>query len=134
MKTCILYFSQTGNTKMFAEAISEALKVGALYDISVINPSVIADYDILILGTPVHGFNPSKEALTFVKNLPKRENKESILFCTCRLWKGNTFSKLKKELKNKGYNTVLCVGSKAKEFTKKDFVENVKSIEKQMNR
>lgn len=60
MKTCILYFSQTGNTKMFAEAISEALKVGALYDISVINPSVIADYDILILGTPIHGFNPSK--------------------------------------------------------------------------
>lgn len=45
---------------MFAEAISEALKVGALYDISVINPSVIADYDILILGTPIHGFNPSK--------------------------------------------------------------------------
>lgn len=69
-----------------------------------------------------------------MKNLPKRENKESILFCTYRLWKGNTFSKLKKELKNKGYNTVLCVGSKAKEFTKKDFVENVKSIEKQMNR
>jgi len=111
-----------------------ALKVGALYDISVINPSVIADYDILILGTPIHGFNTSKEALGFVKNLPKRENKESILFCTYRLWKGNTFSKLKKELKNKGYNTVLCVGSKAKEFTKKDFVENVKSIEKQMNR
>jgi flavodoxin len=134
MKTCVLYFSQTGNTKMFAETISEALKIQALYDINVVDPSVVADYDVLILGTPVHGFNPSKEALAFVKSLPKSENKESILFCTYRLWKGSTFGKLKKELKNKGYNTVLCVGSKAKEFTKKDFVENVKHIEKQMNK
>ena len=134
MKTCILYFSQTGNTKMFAETISESLKIEALYDINVIDPSVVADYDVLILGTPVHGFNPSKEALAFVKSLPKSENKESILFCTYRLWKGRTFGKLKKEMKNKGYTTVLCVGTKSKEFTKKDFLEHVKSIEKQMKK
>jgi len=119
---------------MFAETISESLKIEALYDINVIDPSVVADYDVLILGTPVHGFNPSKEALAFVKSLPKSENKESILFCTYRLWKGRTFGKLKKEMKNKGYTTVLCVGTKSKEFTKKDFVEHVKSIEKQIKK
>ena len=119
---------------MFAETISEALKIEALYDINVVDPSVVAEYDVLILGTPVHGFNPSKEALAFVKNLPKSENKESILFCTYRLWKGSTFGKLKKELKNKGYATVLCVGIKSKEFIKKDFVKHVKSIEKQMKK
>ena len=133
MKTCILYFSQTGNTKMFAETISKALKIEALYDINVVDPSVVAEYDVLILGTPVHGFNPSKEALAFVKSLHKSENKESILFCTW-LWKGSTFGKLKKELKNKGYATFLCVGIKSKEFTKKDFVTHVKSIEKQMKK
>lgn len=109
MKTCILYFSQTGNTKMFAETISESLKIEVLYDINVVDPSIVADYDVLILGTPVHGFNPSKEALAFVKNLPKSENKESILFCTYRLWKGSTFGKLKKRTETQGiHHCSMC--------------------------
>lgn len=132
MKTCVLYFSQTGNTKMFAEAISETLNIETVCDINSTDASDVADYDLLILGTPVHGFNPSKEALAFVKSLPESSNKQAIVFCTYRLWKGSTFGKLKKELKKKGYNTVLCVGAKAKEFTKADFAEPVKKIEKQL--
>ena len=117
---------------MFAEAISETLNIETVCDISATNASDVTDYDLLILGTPVHGFNPSKEALAFVKSLPESSNKQSIVFCTYRLWKGSTFGKLKKELKKKGYNTVLCVGAKAKEFTKADFAEPVKKIEKQL--
>ena len=128
MKTCVLYFSQTGNTKMFAETISEALKIQALYDINVVDPSVVADYDVLILGTPVHGFNPSKESVSFVKSLPEGNGKQAILFCTYRLWKGSTFGKLKKELKKKGYSTVLCVSAKGKEFSKEMFSESTAKI------
>jgi flavodoxin len=129
MKTCIVYFSQTGNTKMFADEISKSLKIEDVFDMTTMSPSDVATYDLLILGTPVHGFNPSKESVDFVQNLPNASNKKSILFCTCRLWKGRVFGKLKKELKNKGYKTVLCVDVKAKEFTKADFVEPVKKIE-----
>ena len=116
MNACVLYFSQTGNTRKFAETISDSLKIQAVYDIATTEPSVVAEYDVMILGTPVHGFNPSKESLAFVERLPEGNNKKTVLFCTCRLWKGSTFGKLKKGLKKKGYNTVLCISAKGKEL------------------
>ena len=128
MKACILYFSQTGNTRKFAEAISDSLKISAVFDISATEPSVVDDYDVIIFGTPVHAFNPAVEALAFVKSLPEGNGKRAILFCTYRLWKGRTFGKLKKELKKKGYSTILCVSAKGKEFTKEMFSDSTVKI------
>ena len=128
MNACILYFSQTGNTLKFAEAISNSLKIPAVYDITATEPKVVNDFDLIILGTPVHGFNPSTEALAFVKRLPEGDGKRAILFCTCRLWKGRTFGKLKGELKKKGYGTLLCVSAKGKEFTEDDFSDSIDEI------
>ena len=128
MKACVLYFSQTGNTRKFAETISESLKIDAVCNITTTEPSVAANYDTIILGTPVHGFNPSKESVSFVKSLPEGNGKQAILFCTYRLWKGSTFGKLKKELKKKGYSTVLCVSAKGKEFSKEMFSESTAKI------
>jgi len=128
MNACILYFSLTGNTKKFAENISDSLKIPTVYDIATTEPSVVNDYEAIILGTPVHGFNPSKESLSFIESLPDSEGKRAILFCTYRLWKGRTFSKLKKELKKKGYSTVLCTSAKGKEFTEEDFSDSVCNI------
>ena len=121
MKACILYFSQTGNTKQFAESISESLETEAVFDMTTTEPSVVEDYEVVIIGTPVHGFNPSKEALSFVEKLPEGDNKRAVLFCTCRIWKGSTFKKLEKELKKKKYTTVLKLAKKGKEFSKEDF-------------
>jgi flavodoxin len=132
MNACVIYFSQTGNTRKFAEAISESLKIPAVYDITTTEPTVVDDFDVIILGTPVHGFSPSKEALSFVERLPEGNGKRTILFCTHRLWKGRTFSKLKKELKKKGYSTLLCVSAKGKEFTEEDFSDAVGKIKKKM--
>jgi flavodoxin len=128
MNACILYFSQTGNTRKFAEAMSDSLKIPAVYDITATEPKVVNDFDLIILGTPVHGFNPSTEALAFVKRLPEGDGKRAILFCTCRLWKGRTFGKLKGELKKKGYGTLLCVSAKGKEFTEDDFSDSIDEI------
>ena len=130
MKSCVLYFSQTGNTRKFAETISDSLKSKATYDIATTEPSVVADYDVIILGTPVHGFNPSKESMSFVERLPEAKDKQAILFCTYRLWKGSTFGKLKKALKKKGYSTILCVSAKGKEFSKEDFSDSTAKIAK----
>ena len=123
MKACILYFSQTGNTKKFAENIAECLKTDAVFDITTTEPTIVNDYDLLIFGTPVHGFNPSKETMAYVKSFPEGKGKEAVLFCTYRLWKGGTLGKLKKGLKKKGYTTITCASAKAKEFTAEDFVE-----------
>jgi flavodoxin len=128
MKACVLYFSLTGNTRKFAETISDSLKIQAVCDIATTEPSVVADYDVMILGTPVHGFNPSKESISFVKRLPDGNGKKTVLFCTYRLLKGRVFGKLKNELKKKGYSTVLCVSAKGKEFSKEDFSDSTAKI------
>ncbi|PVX25509.1 MAG: hypothetical protein CW691_04270 [Candidatus Bathyarchaeum sp.] len=128
MKACVLYFSQTGNTKKFAKTIADSLKTQSVYDIATTEPSVVDDYDVIILGTPVHAFNPSKESVAFVKTLSTCEDKQAILFCTYRLWKGSVFGKLKKELKKKGYRTVLCVSAKGKEFVDETFSDQVCKI------
>jgi flavodoxin len=128
MKACILYFSQTGNTRKFAEAISDSLKIPAVFDMTATEPLVVDDFDVIFLGTPVHGFNPAVEALAFVKSLPDGNGKRTILFCTYRLWKGRTFGKLKKELEKKGYSTILCVSEKGKEFTKEVFSDAIGKI------
>jgi flavodoxin len=100
MKACVLYFSMTGNTRRFAEAISDAFNI-PVFDVNDTEPSAVNDFDMLILGTPVHGFNPSKGILSLVDRLPDGKGKRAILFCTYRLWKGRTFGKMKKELKKK---------------------------------
>lgn len=134
MKTCVIYFSQTGNTKQFAEAIAESLNTSALFDIANTQPSTVKDYNVLVIGTPTHGFSPSVEALAFVEGLPEGENKRTVLFCTCRLWKGSTFKKLEKVLKEKNYKNVLCVSVKKKEFTKDDFEKPAKEIAKKLQK
>jgi flavodoxin len=132
MKACVIYFSQTGNTKKFAETIAETLKTAELFDIANTDPSAVKDYDVLVIGTPTHGFRPSEEALAFVEGLPEGFGKRTALFCTHRLWKGSTFKKLEKVLKNKNYKNALCVSVKKKEFTKEDFKEPALKIAKKL--
>ena len=128
MKPCVVYFSRTGNTKRMAEAISKATGAPS-FDMTSCEPSVVEDFDLLIIGTPVEGFNPAKEAKEFVGNLPKTESKKAIMFCTYALWKGRTFGTLKKALAKKGYKTILDVSKKGiKQDQPADFSETIKKI------
>jgi flavodoxin len=112
MNPCVLYFSRTGNTKRLAEAIANLAKA-PLFDIASSEPSIVEKYDPLFIGTPVEGSSPAKEARAFVQTLPKAEGKKVVLFCTFRIF-GNkrTMKALEKELKGKGYRTVLSVSKK----------------------
>jgi flavodoxin len=132
MKAGVIYFSQTGNTKRFAETITETLKTAELFDIANTDPAAVEDCDVLVIGTPTYGFRPSEEVLAFVEGLPEGAGKRTVLFCTHRLWKGSTFKKLEKVLKNKNYKNVLCVSVKKKEFTKEDFKEPAAKIVKKL--
>jgi flavodoxin len=127
MKACVLY-SQTGNTKQFAETIAETLKTADLFDIATTDPSAVRDCGVLIIGTPTHGFRPSKEALAFVEGLPDGSGKRTALFCTHRRWKGSAFKKLEKALKKKNYTNVLCVSVKKEGFTQEEFKEPAAKI------
>jgi flavodoxin len=113
-----------------AEAISDSTKAPA-FDIASSEPSVVENYDLLILGTPVEGSRPTKETLAFIERLPKAEGKKAILFCTYALWKGSTFKVLEKELASKGYNNILSVSKKGVQPDKPaDFSDSIDEIKK----
>ena len=120
MKACVLYFSLTGNTKRFAEAISELIEAPA-FDITSCEPSTVADYDLLIIGTPVMGMQPAPIVSTFVKRLPQGYGKKAIVFCTYAIAKGGVLKGLEKELAKKGYLTILSVGKRGVKPNKVDF-------------
>jgi len=132
MNACILYYSRTGNTRRFAEAISKTM--GApIFNIEESNAVDFKDYDLLLIGTPVTGFSAAPQVIAFVKKLPEAQNKRAILFCTFAVSKGQTFTILEKELAPKGYNTILCVskrGVKPKEF---DFNDAIEAISRKIN-
>jgi flavodoxin len=129
MKTAVFYLSRTGNTKRFAETISESLKV-PLFDITAFQPASATDYDLLIIGTPVTGFKAAPEVLSFVQKLPEGVNKKTILFCTYALAKGTTFKNLEQELSKKGYKTLLTVSKRGVKPNQTDFLDVVGEITK----
>lgn len=134
MNTCIVYFSRTGNTKRLAQAIANMAKA-PIYDIASAEPSAVESCDLLILGSPVEGARPAKEALVFVEYMPKVEGKKAILFCTYRLWKGSTLKILEKELAAKGYETVLSVSKKGMKPSKEaDFSEVLGEVKKALEK
>jgi flavodoxin len=136
MKLCVSYISHTGNTKRFAEAISELLNA-PIFDIATSEPSTVAEFNLLIIGTPVTGFKPAPEVLAFMKRLPQGEDKKAILFCTYALAKGETLKAMEKALAEKGYTTILSVGKKGVKPNKADFKalldEIAKAVEKQQS-
>jgi len=129
MKACVLYFSRTGNTKRLAEPISESINA-PVFDVASSESLFVENYDLLILGTPVEGFKPAKETVAFVERLQKTEAKKAILFCTCRLWKGSTFSVLTKQLTSKGYDTMLSFSKKMNPDKPADFSDVLDKIKK----
>jgi flavodoxin len=131
MNACVVYFSRTGNTKRFAQAIAEIVKA-PIYDLATAPPSAIQDCDLLFLGTPVEGSSPAKETVTFIEALPTVTNKKAILFCTYRIF-GNerTMKKIEKTLDGKGYKTLLKVSKKGmKPEIAVDFSEQLSQVKK----
>jgi len=136
MKPCVVFFSRTGNTKRFAQAISDAVKA-PLFDMASTQPAALADFDFLILGTPVEGASPAKETAAYIETLPKVENKKAFLFCTYRAF-GNerTMKKMERLLESKGYATVGKASKKGmkpdkQEDFSKELAEVRKTLEKQ---
>jgi flavodoxin len=128
MKACVVYFSLYGNTRRFAEAISNYLKI-PVFDLTTSDPSIVENFDLMILGTPVHGFSPARRVLSFVKNLPEGNGKKSIIFCTYAIRKGRTLKKLENELGDKGYTTILSVSKRGLKLSTQDFSDAINEIE-----
>jgi flavodoxin len=129
MKACVLFYSRTGNTKRFAEAISESIQ-SPMFNIEASDPSSFKDYDLLLVGTPVTGFSAAPQVISFIRKLPEGSGKRTILFCTYAISKGQTFEVLKKELAQKGYKNLLCFSKKGIKPNNNDFKDAVDAIYK----
>lgn len=81
MKSIVIYYSETGNTEKIAKAISNS--IGAeLKRVEDIKIEDISDYNLIFIGTPVHGFGPSEIMKGFLENLPSLSGKKGAAFCT----------------------------------------------------
>ena len=135
MNICVVYFSRTGNTKRLAQAIADLAKA-SIFDLASTQPSALADFDLLILGTPVEGASPAKETAAFIESMPASTAKKDILFCTYRAF-GNerAMKKIQKQLEGKGYETVAKVSKKGMKPDKEaDFTEQLAEIKKALEK
>lgn len=131
MDPVVVYFSRTGNTQRVAQAISDSINA-PLMNIAGTLPSTIETFNPLILGTPVEGASPAKETAAFIANMNRREDGKAILFCTFRLFGNNrTMNAMQKELKKKGYETILKVSKKGMKPDKEaDLTEILDQVKK----
>lgn len=129
MKACVLYFSATGNTKKFAKAISNELNL-PIFNVEKIKSQEIQSYDLIIIGTPVHGLAPAKIISSFVESLPNADNKKAIIFSTYTIRKGSANEKLQKLLAKKGYFTLFETSKRGVRFGEEAFKDNINEIKK----
>lgn len=111
MKTLIIYFSQTGNTRRMAEAIRDGIiEVTGQCDLKTlaeVAPDRLKDYDLVGLGCPVFYYQEPFNVRDFIEGLPPLNGKQWFLFCTHGSVIGDTFGSMTKRLQSKG---ILVVG------------------------
>ena len=129
MKSCVFYLSRTGNTKRLAQAIAEKLNA-QIFDITNFDPVLVANFDLLVIGTPVMGLGPAPEVSSFIKKLPDGTGKEVIVFCTFAFAKGGVLKTLEKELSARNYKPILSVGKRGIKPDKSDFNDVLNEIKK----
>ena len=110
MRTLIVYHSETGNTEKVAIAIAEVFNT---IPVKIDNATNIGlGYDLIIVGTPVHGLKPNKKILEFLEKIPQGSIKYGAAFCTMHLIGGNrtceTISKKMKEKQIKYLDGFCC--------------------------
>ena len=135
MKPAVIYFSRTGNTKRLAQAIAGELKA-PIFAMSETQSSALLDFDLLVVGTPVEGSSPAKEASAFIESIPITEGQKAIVFCINRLFgSGRTMNKVEQMLEDKGYETILKVSKKGMHPGKEaDFSDILAQVKKTLEK
>ncbi len=84
MRCCVIYFSQTGNTRQVAETIQEALAAQAgscaLVRLEDADPLLVERYDLIGLGAPAFYFREPYNVQKFLEELPDHSGKPKPFF------------------------------------------------------
>ena len=138
MKSCVVYYSKTGNTKGVAKQLKDVdlLEIQAESDDpNVMNPVLteipdIKDYDYVIFATPVHGFQMSKIMQAYLNQLPSLKGKVIYLFITHFFpfaWMGGnvTLKQMKKIIEQKEGQVRLMTSINWKNRHREDVIQQV---------
>ena len=153
MPTCIIYHSETGNTRAVAEQlasltggdligvedlahnskISMYLSGGRLAmkkGLTTIEPAVIdvAAYDAVAIGTPVWAMNPTPAINAAINALVGIEGKPVVVFCTSGGAPGKTLEVMKAMLADRGADVRGAVSFPARDAQKGKGVEALADI------
>lgn len=132
MKILIVYYSGSGNTKKVAEMIQEKLQnLGhevLLKNALTTKSSHVDDNDLLIIGTPIHGYilfgqKHAKELNEFLSTeLPKDlSGKPVIIFATFLFFPARGLKAMQKKIKSNNGNILNSVSQRR---NKKDILSN----------
>lgn len=87
-KVLVVYDSKYGNTKILAETMTHLLK-DRYIDADIVSVTTMdyencAKYDIFIIGSPTHYWNPSQNIITFLSEISRRgiRGKLGFIFST----------------------------------------------------
>jgi ferredoxin/flavodoxin len=112
LKTLIVYYSFSGNTRKIAHAINRG--IGQLVqknDIKLIKgcsgipgmqPEDLLKYDIIGFGSPVWSHSPAPNMMSFVESLPSLKGKQTFFFYTHGVMPCTSVRWMHKNLKAKG--------------------------------
>jgi flavodoxin/ferredoxin len=110
MKTAIVCFSQTGNTRKVAEKIRDGILKNAgqcdLVRIEEVDGSALTGYDLLGLGCPVFYCKEPFNVRDFMEGLPQQKNKHWFVFCTHGAVMGQTLLSMTECLEKKGASVI----------------------------
>jgi flavodoxin/ferredoxin len=110
MKSIIIYYSQSGNTRKIAKEIHKGVdqKAGQcdIAQVKDVKPSDINNYDLIGLGSPVWmgGFTPNMRI--FVENIPKQDGRYIFSFNTHGVFPELYFPSVTRKLKAKGFTVI----------------------------
>ena len=110
MKTLIIYFSQTGNTRRVAEEIRQGILTGAedcqLVALGEVDPSSLGSYDLVGLGCPVFYYQEPLHVREFIAQLPMLPDRQWFVYCTHGAIMGVTLHSMADGLKRKGIRVI----------------------------
>ncbi len=79
IKSIVVYDSWSGNTRLIAEEIADVLNCPAML-VDEVHDCVMSDYDLIVVGSPVHGGMPTGKIDDFLSEL--ESVKASAVFAT----------------------------------------------------
>jgi flavodoxin/ferredoxin len=110
MKSVIICFSQTGNTRTIADKIQEGIRTGG-HECDIISMKHAKDadlsiYDLTGIGAPTFFYREPLNVNHYIKGMEPGDSRHCFMFCTHGSIIGNTFHYMHKGLSNRGYQVI----------------------------